>query len=192
MGTLEGKVAIVTGASKGIGASIARQLGDEGAAAVVNYASSQDGADRLVAEIVAKGGRAVAVQADLAEAADVDCLFAETARVPPARHPSEQRRGLRVRPLDEVTEAHCHRHFDLNVLGALLASKAAVKQFGAGGGSIINISSLASTAGLANSSVYSATKGAVEALTRTLASELSPRNIRVNAVSPGVVDTEGV
>jgi len=192
MGKLDGKVAIVTGASKGIGASIARHLADEGAAVVVNYASSKDGAERVVGEITAKGGRAIAVQADVARQADVDRLFAETARAFGRLDILVNNAGVYDwLPLEQVTETHFHRHFDLNVLGVLLASKAAVKQFGPAGGAIINISSLASTAGLAGSSVYSATKAAVDSLTRTLAAELGPRNIRVNAINPGMVDTEG-
>ena len=192
MGKLEGKVAIVTGASKGIGASIARHLAAEGAAVVVNYASSRDGADRVVADITAKGGRAVAVQADVARAGDVERLFAESARTFSRLDILVNNAGTYAfLPLEQLTETHFHRHFDLNVLGLLLASQQALKHFGPSGGSIINISSLASTVGLANSSVYSASKGAVEALTRALAAELGPRNIRVNAISPGVVDTEG-
>jgi len=192
MGKLDGKVAIVTGASKGIGACIARHLADEGAAVVVNYASSKDGAERVVGEITAKGGRAIAVQADVARQAEVDRLFAETARAFGRLDILVNNAGVYDwLPLEQVTETHFHRHFDLNVLGVLLASKAAVKQFGPAGGAIINISSLASTAGLAGSSVYSATKAAVDSLTRTLAAELGPRNIRVNAINPGMVDTEG-
>ena len=192
MGKLDGKVAIVTGASKGIGASIASHLAGEGAAVVVNYASSKEGAERVVAEIVARGGRAIAVQADVARQADVDRLFAETTRAFSRLDILVNNAGVYDwLPLEQVTEAHFHRHFDLNVLGVLLASKAAANQFGAAGGSIINISSLASTTGLAGSSVYSATKAAVDSVTRTLASELGPRNIRVNAINPGMVDTEG-
>jgi len=192
MGKLEGKVAIVTGASKGIGASIARHLAGEGAAVVVNYASSKDGADRVVADITAKGGRAIAVQADVARPADIDRLFAETARAFGRLDILVNNAGVyEWLPLEQITEAHFHRHFDLNVLGVLLASKEAVKHFGAGGGSVINISSLASTAGLAGSAVYSATKAAVDSITRTLAAELGPRNIRVNAINPGMVETEG-
>jgi len=192
MRKLEGKVAIVTGASKGIGASIAQHLADEGAAVVVNYASSKDGAERVVSEIKAKGGQAIAVQADVAKPEDVDRLFAEAARAFGRLDTLVNNAGVyEWLPLEQVTEAHFHRHFDLNVLGLLLASQAAARQFGAAGGSIINISSLASTAGLAGSSVYSATKAAVDSITRTLAAELGPRNIRVNAINPGMVDTEG-
>src|ERR1700758_5176361 len=192
MNRLQGKVAIVTGASKGIGASIAQHLAAEGAAVVVNYASSKDGAERVVGEITGKGGRAIAVQADVARQADVDRLFAETKRAFGRLDILVNNAGIyEWLPLEQVTDAHFHRHFDLNVLGVLLACKAAVQQFGAAGGSIVNISSLASTAGLAGSSVYSATKAAVDSLTRTLAAELGPRNIRVNAINPGMVDTEG-
>jgi 3-oxoacyl-[acyl-carrier protein] reductase len=134
MGKLEGKVAVVTGAAKGIGASIARHLAEEGAAVVVNYASSKDGADRVVADIVAKGLRAITVQADIARAADVERLFAETARAFGRLDILVNNAGVyEFRPLDEVTEEHFHRHFDLNVLGVLLASKAAMKHFGAAG-----------------------------------------------------------
>jgi 3-oxoacyl-[acyl-carrier protein] reductase len=192
MGKLAGKVAIVTGASKGIGAAIAGHLGGEGAAVVVNYASSKEGAERVVAEITAKGGRAIALQADVARQADVDRLVAETVRAFGRLDILVNNAGVYDwLPLEQVTEAHFHRHFDLNVLGVLLTTQAAVKQFGAAGGSIINISSLVSTTALAGSSVYSATKAAVDSLTRTLASELGPRNIRVNAINPGMVDTEG-
>ncbi len=192
MGKLEGKVAIVTGASKGIGASIAQHLAAEGAAVVVNYASSKGDAERVVSEITGKGGRAVAVQADLGRPSDIERLFAETARAFGRLDILVNNAGVyEWLPLEQVTEKHFHRHFDLNVLGVLLASQAAAKQFGAGGGVIINISSLASTAGLAGSSVYSATKAAVDSLTRTLAAELGPRNVRVNAINPGMVDTEG-
>ena len=192
MGKLDGKVAIVTGASKGIGASIASHLAGEGAAVVVNYASSKEGAERVVADISAKGGRAIAVQGDVAKGADVERLFAEAARAFGRLDILVNNAGVyEWLPLEQVTEAHFHRHFDLNVLGVLLASREAVKHFGPAGGSIINISSLASTTGLAGSSVYSATKAAVDSLTRTLAAELGPRNIRVNAINPGMVDTEG-
>jgi 3-oxoacyl-[acyl-carrier protein] reductase len=192
MGKLEGKIAIVTGASKGIGASIARHLAAEGAAVVVNYASSKDDAERVVSEITSKGGRAIAVQANLGQPSDIERLFAETARAFGRLDILVNNAGVyEWLPLEQVTEKHFHRHFDLNVLGVLLASKEAAKHFGTGGGVIINISSLASTAGLAGSSVYSATKAAVDSITRTLAAELGSRNIRVNAINPGVVETEG-
>ena len=191
-GKLEGKVAIVTGASKGIGASIAQHLAESGAAVVVNYASSKDGADRVVAEIESRGGRAVAVRADVAQAADVERLFSEAKTTFGRLDIVVNSAGIyEFAPIEQVTEAHFHRQFDLNVLGLLLAAKEAVKHFGAEGGSIVNISSVASTAAPPNASVYSATKAAVDAVTRSLAKELGPRKIRVNAINPGMVETEG-
>ena len=193
MRKLEDKVAIVTGASKGIGASIAKHLAAEGAAVVVNYSSSREGADRVVAEIARAGGRAIAIQADLAKPPDVDRLFAETAKAFGRLDVLVNNAGIyEFRPLEDITPEHFHKHFDVNVLGVLLASRAAVKHFGPAGGSIINISSGATRLTPANSAVYSATKGAVEAITGVLAKELGPRRIRVNAVLPGVVLTEGV
>ncbi|HEU5196869.1 MAG TPA: glucose 1-dehydrogenase [Methylomirabilota bacterium] len=192
MGKLDGKVAVVTGASKGIGASIAGHLAEEGAAVVVNYASSKEAAERVVRDIQAKGGRAIAVQGDVARQADIERLFAETIRAFGRVDILVNNAGVyEFAPLEQVTEAHFRRHFDLNVLGLLLASKAAAALFPSQGGSIVNISSFASTAAVGGSSVYSATKAAVDSLTRTLATELGPRNIRVNAVNPGMVDTEG-
>lgn len=193
MARLQGKVAIVTGASKGIGAGIAKAFADEGAAVVVNYSSSAESADRVVADIVARGGRAVAVRADLAKPADVARLFAEA-------HEAFGRLDILVnnagiyefRPIDAVTEDHFHKHFDLNVLGLLLASKEAAKAFGADGGSIINIGSAVTRITPANSAVYTATKGAIDAITGVLAKELGPRKIRVNSINPGMIETEGV
>ena len=179
---LEGNVAIVTGASKGIGASIAKHLAESGAAVVVNYASSKEGADRVVADIEASGGRAVAVQADVAKAADVERLFSEAKTTFGRLDIVVNSAGIyEFSPIEQVTEAHFHRQFDLNVLGLILAAKEAVKHFGAEGGSIVNISSIASTAAPPNASVYSATKAAVDAVTHSLAKELGPRKIRVNA-----------
>ena len=193
MRKLEDKVAIVTGASKGIGASIAKHLAAEGAAVVVNYASSREGADRVVAEIARAGGRAIAIQADLAKPADVDRLFAETAKAFGRLDVLVNNAGIyEFRPLEDITPEHFHQYFDVNVLGVLLASREAVKHFGPAGGSIINLSSGATRLTPANSAVYSATKAAVEAITGVLAKELGPRRIRVNAVLPGVVLTEGV
>ena len=193
MSKLEGKVAIVTGASKGIGAAIARHLADAGAAVVVNYASSKEGADRVVADIMRNAGRAIAVQANVAKQTDVDRLFSEAKKAFGRLDILVNNAGIyEFLPLEDVTEEHFHRQFDLNVLGLLLASKAAVEHFGAAGGSIVNISSAASTTALATASVYSATKAAVDAVTRSLAKELGPRNIRVNAINPGMVETEGV
>ena len=190
---LAGKVAIVTGASKGIGASIAKHLAAEGAAVVVNYSSSKTGADAVVKEVTKQGGKAVAVQANLARAADIDRLFTETKNAFGHVDILVNNAGIyEFAPLEEVSTEHFAKQFDLNVLGLLLASQAAVKQFGAGGGSIINISSVASKVGFPNASVYSATKGAVDAITRSLAKELGPRKIRVNAINPGMVETEGV
>src|SRR5947208_3230018 len=190
---LAGKVAVVTGASKGIGASIAKQLAAEGAAVVVNYASSKTAADKVVGEITAHGGRAVAVQANVARKADIERLFAETKKAFGRLDVLVNNAGVfEFRPLGEVTEEHFHRMFDLNVLGLILASKEAVRHFDSAGGSIINISSVAATSAPPTASVYSATKAAVDAVTRSLAQELGPRKVRVNSINPGMVETEGV
>jgi 3-oxoacyl-[acyl-carrier protein] reductase len=190
---LTGKVAVVTGASKGIGASIAKHLAAEGAAVVVNYASSKEGADRVVGEIAGKGGKAVAVQADLAKPADVQRLFSEAKAKFGKVDVLVNNAGVyEFLPLEEVTVEHFRRQFDLNVLGLILATQEAAKQFGPEGGSIINISSVAATSAPARGSVYSATKAAVDAVTRSLAKELGPRKVRVNAINPGMVETEGV
>jgi 3-oxoacyl-[acyl-carrier protein] reductase len=189
---LSGKVAVVTGASKGIGASIANHLADEGATVVVNYASSKQGADRVVSEITGKGGRAIAVQADVSKPADIGRLFAEAKKAFGRLDILVNNAGIYdFAPLEDVTPAHFHKQFDLNVLGLILATQEAVKHFGAGGGSIINISSAVVTATPPNTSVYSATKAAVDAVTRSLAKELGVRNIRVNSINPGLVETEG-
>jgi 3-oxoacyl-[acyl-carrier protein] reductase len=193
MSKLKDKVAIVTGASKGIGASIAKHLAAEGAAVVVNYASSKADAERVVAEITRDAGRAVAVQANVASAADVARLFADTRTAFGKLDVLVNNAGIyEFAPLEAVTEAHFHKQFDVNVLGLLLASKQAAAAFGSTGGSIINISSGASTLTPPDTAVYSATKAAVDAITRVLAKELGPRNIRVNAINPGMVETEGV
>ena len=193
MGELEGKVAIVTGASKGIGAAIAKGLGAAGAKVIVNYASSREGADRVVAEITGKGGRAVAVQGDVAKAADVRRLFEETQRAFGALDVLVNNAGVyQLEPIESVVEDAFHRQFNTNVLGPILAIQEAVKHFGPKGGSVINISSVASTAAPPNSVVYSATKGALDTVTRVLAKELGPRRIRVNTIAPGGVETEGV
>jgi 3-oxoacyl-[acyl-carrier protein] reductase len=193
MGKLQNKVAIVTGASKGIGASIARHLAAEGAAVVVNYASSKEGADRVVAEITRRGGKAIAVQANVAKRADVQRLVAEAKKAFGRLDILVNNAGIyEFAPLAEVTEEHFHKQFDLNVLGLILASQEAVKQFGPEGGSIINVSSLAGQMPQPNGSVYSATKAAVDAVTKSLAKELGPRKIRVNSINPGMVITEGV
>jgi 3-oxoacyl-[acyl-carrier protein] reductase len=190
---LQGKVAVVTGSSKGIGASIAKHLADEGAAVVVNYASSKQGADRVVAEITGKDGRAVAVQADVSGQAALERLFAERKRAFGRLDVLVNNAGIyEFAPLEEVTAEHFHRQFDVNVLGLILASQEAVKSFDPAGGSIVNSSSVVATLAPATASVYSGTKAAVDAVTRSLAKELGPRNIRVNSINPGVVETEGV
>ena len=190
---LAGKVAIVTGASKGIGAAIAKQLAEEGAAVVVNYASSRDGADRVVSEISGKGGKAIAVQANVAKKAEIERLFAETKKAFGKLDILVNNAGIyEFSPLEEITEEHFHKHFNLNVLGLILASQEAVKLFGAEGGNIINISSAVTSVNPPNTAVYTGTKGAVDAVTKTLAKELGPRKIRVNAINPGMVETEGV
>jgi 3-oxoacyl-[acyl-carrier protein] reductase len=190
---LAGKVAIVTGASKGIGASIAKHLAAEGAAVVVNYSSSKEGADSVVAEITKNGGKALALQANVAKHSELQQLFAETKKAFGKLDILINNAGIyEFLPLEAVTEEHFHRHFNLNVLGLILASQEAAKHFGPAGGSIVNISSIASTYTPPNSVVYSATKAAVDAVTKVLAKELGPRKIRVNAVSPGMVETEGV
>jgi 3-oxoacyl-[acyl-carrier protein] reductase len=189
---LTGKIAVVTGASKGIGAAIAKQLAAEGASVVVNYSSSKTGADKVVAEITGAGGKAVAVQADMAKQADIERLFAETKKAYGRLDILVNNAGIyEFAPLENVTEEFFHKQFNLNVLGLILATQAATKQFNSGGGSIVNISSLVSTLGFPNASVYSGTKGAVDAITRSLAKELGPRGIRVNAINPGMVETEG-
>ena len=189
---LKGKVAVVTGASKGIGAAIAQHLAAEGAAVVVNYASSKAGADRVVAEITGNGGRAVAVQGDLSKPADIRRLFAEAKKAFGRLDILVNNAGVYdFAPLEQVTPEHFHKLFDLNVLGLILATQEAVKQFGPVGGSIINISSVASTSAPPTGSVYSATKAAVDTVTRSLAKELGPRQIRVNSLNPGMIETEG-
>ena len=190
---LTGQVAVVTGASKGIGASIAKHLAAEGAAVVVNYASSRGSADRVVSEITGHGGRALAVQADVANKHDIDRLFAETKKAFGKVDVLVNNAGIyEFAPVDGITEEHFHKQFNLNVLGLLLTTQEALKHFGPNGGSIVNISSVASTLGIPAAAVYSGTKGAVDAITRSLAKELGPRGIRVNAINPGMVETEGV
>lgn len=192
MSKLSGKTAVVTGASKGIGAGIARGLAAEGAAVVVNYSSSKEGADRVVADIKARGGKAIAVQGDVAKAADVKKIFAETKQAFGRLDILVNNAGVyNFLPLEEVTEEDFHRHFNINVLGLMLATREAVKLFGDEGGSVINIGSVASDNTPPNSVVYTATKGAVDAVTRVLAKELGPRKIRVNSINPGVIETEG-
>jgi 3-oxoacyl-[acyl-carrier protein] reductase len=191
MAQLSGKIAIVTGASKGIGAGIAKGLAAAGASVVVNYAADKAGADKVVSEIVAKDGKAVAVQADVAKSDDVKRLFAETQRNFGKPNVLVNNAGIyQFAPLGDINEEQFHRQFDVNVLGTLLASQEAAKHFEAGG-SIINLSSIAASNATANTAVYSATKAAVDSITRVLSRELGPRQIRVNSISPGPTDTEG-
>jgi 3-oxoacyl-[acyl-carrier protein] reductase len=189
---LAGKVAVVTGASKGIGADIAKQLAAEGAAVVVNYASSKEGADRAVDEITKGGGKAIAVQADVAKKKDIERLFTETKKAFGQPDILVNNAGVyRFEPLEAVTENEFHRQFNTNVLGLILATQEAVKHFGAAGGSVINIGSVASDLTPPTAVIYGATKGAVDAITRVLAKELGPKNIRVNSINPGGIETEG-
>ena len=192
MGKLTGKVAVVTGASKGIGAGIAKALGREGASVVVNYSSDQAGADRVVAEITAGGSKAIAVGASVARSADVDTLFAETKKQFGRVDILVNNAGVYgFTPLEQLSEDEIARQFGVNVTGLLLASKAALSLFPAEGGSITNIGSVVSDTPPAGMVIYNGTKGALDAITRTLASELGPKKIRVNAVNPGPVNTEG-
>jgi 3-oxoacyl-[acyl-carrier protein] reductase len=189
MGKLAGKVAIVTGASKGIGAGIAKAFAAEGASVVVNYASSREGADKVVAEITSKGGKAVAVGGDVSKTADVKALFDATQKAFGRLDILVNNAGVyKFAPIEEVTEADYRWHFDINVLGPLLASKEALKHFPAEGGSIINVSSVAAFSPTPTAAVYSGTKGALDTISLVLAHE---RNIRVNSLNPGGVETEG-
>lgn len=192
MAKLTGKVAVVTGASKGIGAGIAKELAAHGASVVVNYASSKEGADKVVAEIVAAGGKAIAVGASVAKSAEIETLFAETKKAYGKVDILVNNAGVYAfSPLAELTESEIDRMFDTNVKGLLLTTKAAVALFPSEGGSVINIGSNATSLTPATSSIYTGTKGAVDAITRVLAKELGPRNIRVNSINPGPVVTEG-
>ena len=191
-GKLAGKVAIVTGASKGIGAGIAKQMAAEGAAVVVNYASSKTDADKVVDEIAKGGGKAIAVQGDVAKKNDIERLFAETNKTFGRVDVLVNNAGVyRFDPLEAVTEDEFHREFNTNVLGVILAIQEALKHFGSDGGSVINISSVATSSTPPNTVVYTGTKGAVDAITRALAKELGPKKIRVNAISPGMITTQG-
>ncbi|HLJ85809.1 MAG TPA: glucose 1-dehydrogenase [Candidatus Angelobacter sp.] len=193
MGKLTGKVAVVTGASKGIGAAVAETFGAEGAKVVVNYSRDKAGAQRVVEKVKKSGGEAIAVQADVSKAKDVKKLFAETASSFGKVDVLVNNAGVyEFRSIDEFDEEHYHKHFDLNVLGLLLTTKEAVANMNGSGGSIINISSIASKTPPANSYVYSGTKGAVDVISRALAVELGARKIRVNALAPGATETEGV
>jgi 3-oxoacyl-[acyl-carrier protein] reductase len=193
MSKLTGKVAVVTGASKGIGADIAKGLAKEGASVVVNYASSKEGADKVVAEITQNGGKAIAVQGDVAKEADVIRLFSETQKAFGKLDILINNAGVyQFQPIEEFTSELYNRIFNTNVLGLLLSTREAVKLFGDNGGSVINISSVVTSVNLPTSSVYTATKGAVDSITSVLAKELGPKKIRVNSINPGVVETEGV
>src|SRR5213082_2284469 len=192
-GKLNGKVAVVTGASKGIGAGIAKDFAAQGASVVVNYASAKSDADKVVDEITKCGGKAVTVQANVAKKSEAQRLFAETEKALGKIDILVNNAGVyEFVPLEDVTEQQVHRHFDTNVLGMLLATQEALKHFNSAGAAIVNIGSLASTLTPPTAVVYNATKGAVDAITKTLAKELGPRKIRVNSINPGMVITEGV
>ncbi len=192
MSNLHGKVALVTGASKGIGASIARELAARGAAVAVNYSGSKAAADKVVAEIKKAGGKAIAVQANLADPDSIGPLVATVARELGAINVLVNNAGIyEFGPLEAVTPEHFHKQFNVNVLGLLLTTQEALKHFDPKGGSVVNIGSLAA-AGIPSASVYSATKGALDSITVSLSQELGPRKIRVNALNPGMVETEGV
>jgi 3-oxoacyl-[acyl-carrier protein] reductase len=192
MSKLKNKVAVVTGASKGIGAGIAKAYGSEGASVVVNYSSDKAGADRVVAEIVAGGGKALAVQGTVSLAADIKNLFAETKKAYGQLDILVNNAGVfQFDALEAITEDEFHRQFNTNVLGTILATQEAVNHFNGSGGSVINISSVVSDNPPANSVVYSATKGAVDTIAATLAKEFSGKKIRVNTIAPGMVETEG-
>jgi 3-oxoacyl-[acyl-carrier protein] reductase len=192
-GRLNGKVAVVTGASKGIGAGITKQFAAEGAAVVVNYASSKSDADKVVDEIAKGGGKGIAIQGSVAKKADVEKLFSAAEKAFGKIDILVNNAGVyEFMPVEEVTEQQFHKMFDTNVLGLLLATQEALKHFKSDGGSIINIGSLASSLTPPTGVVYNATKGSVDAITRTLAKELGQRKIRVNSINPGMVITEGV
>ena len=193
MSRLANKVAVVTGASKGIGAEIAKALAAQGASVVVNYASSRQGADKVIADIASKGGKAVAVQGNVANTADVQRIFAETKKAFGRLDVLVNNAGVyKFTPLEAVTESDFRKQFDTNVLGLILATQEAAKHFGDGGGSVINIGSVVSRLTPPASVVYSATKSAVDAVTGVLAKELGPKKIRVNSINPGLTVTEGV
>ena len=193
MGKLKGKVAIVTGASKGIGASIAEHLAAEGASVVVNFATSKNGADEVVKRITENGGKAIAAQADVSKPKEIERLFGETRKAYGKLDILVNNAGVyEFSALEKITPEHFHKQFDLNVLGLLLTTQQAAKLIGDNGGSIINVSSVVGPMPLAQASVYSGTKAAVDAVTVALSKELGPRKIRVNSINPGMVETEGV
>lgn len=193
MTTLSGKVAIVTGASKGIGAGIAKLFAQSGASVVVNYATSKEAAHALVAEITSAGGKAVAIQADFSKTADIQRLFEESKRAFGTLDILVNNAGVYAfGPLESVTEQEFDRQFTTNVLGVITATRESVKYFGPNGGSIINISSIASVGFMPNSVIYAASKSAVDSITRVTSVELAPKNIRVNTLAPGATITEGI
>lgn len=192
MADLQGKVALITGASKGIGAGIARELARRGAAVAVNYSGSKAAAEKLVAEIKARGGKAVALQADLSNPDSIGPFVEKVARELGPIDVLVNNAGVyEFGPIETVTPEHFHKQFNVNVLGLLLTTQAALRHFNSAGGSIINIGSVAAD-GIAGGAVYSGTKGAVDSITAALAQELGPRKIRVNALNPGMIETEGV
>jgi 3-oxoacyl-[acyl-carrier protein] reductase len=193
MTTLTGKVAIVTGASKGIGAGIAKLFANSGASVVVNYATGKESANALVAEIKSSGGKAVAIQADFSKTADIRRLFEESKRAFGALDILVNNAGFYAfAPLQDSTEQEFQREFSTNVLGVITATQEAAKYFGSQGGSIINISSIASVGYLPNSVIYAASKSAVDSVTRVTSIELAPKKIRVNSLAPGSTLTEGI
>ncbi|MBV9611448.1 MAG: glucose 1-dehydrogenase [Acidobacteriaceae bacterium] len=192
MSKLKNKVAVVTGSSKGIGAAIAKQLAADGAKVVVNYSSSREGAEKVVSDITKDGGEAVAIGGSVSNEADVNRLFTETKKTFGKVDILVNNAGVYAfAPLEHVTAEEYKRQYDTNVLGLLLTTKAALPHFPPEGGSVVNISSVVSTLAPPAASLYSSTKGAVDAITKSLAKELGPRHIRVNAVNPGYVVTEG-
>ncbi|MGJ4788268.1 SDR family NAD(P)-dependent oxidoreductase [Leptospira koniambonensis] len=192
MSQLKGKVAVVTGASKGIGASIAKTLGSAGASVVVNYSSSKEGADKVVAEIEKSGGKAIAVQGDMSKSSDVKRLFSETKKAFGSVNILVNNAGVfEFAPLEAVTEDEFHRQMNTNVLGPILATQESISHFSPEGGSVINISSVVSEIPVPNSVVYASTKGALDTVSKVLALELSAKKIRVNTIAPGGVETEG-
>jgi 3-oxoacyl-[acyl-carrier protein] reductase len=191
-GKLKGKVALITGASKGIGAGIAKAYANEGAAVVVNYASSREGADQVVNEINAAGGKAIAVQANIENADDVKRLFEETVKAFGKLDILVNNAGIySFAGIEDITEESFHRMFNINVLGSIFAIQQAIKLFGDKGGVIINTGSIVATLDMPTALVYTQTKYAIDALTHILAKELGPKNIRVNSINPGLIETEG-
>ena len=190
---LSGKVAVVTGASKGIGAGIAKYLAADGASVVVNYSSSKEGADQVVSQITKEGGKAVAIQGDVAKSKDVERLFSDANKAFGRLDILVNNAGVyQFGTLDETTEDELQRQFGVNVFGLILATREALKYFGPEGGSVINIGSTITSGTPPATVIYTATKGAVNSITRVLANELGPKKIRVNSINPGVTETEGI